>query len=317
MLEPTPLYGGNAEFLDALYEQYLRDPASVDERWRGYFAQWAPAQDERAHQPIRDAISARAAGPRALAATDARSADVRQAGVSRLIQVWINRGHLLATIDPLALEARPRPAALELEHYGLSAADLDQEFYTGSHTAAVPRRMKLRDILAQLQYIYGGNIGAEFAHVSNSEERNWLRDEFQEGRLAARFSTEERRNILWQLTAAEGLERYLHTRYVGQKRFSLEGGDALIPALDDLIQGSGAAGVEEVVIGMAHRGRLNVLVNLLGKSPADLFTEFEGAYDPLKVKGSGDVKYHKGFSADLRTAARHRAYRARLQSLAP
>jgi 2-oxoglutarate dehydrogenase E1 component len=305
MLEPTPLYGGNAEFLDALYEQYLRDPASVDERWRSYFAQWAAAPDERAHQPIRDAISARAAGPRALAATaaDGRPADVRQAGVSRLIQVWINRGHLVATIDPLALEARPRPRTLELEHYGLSAADLDQEFYTGSHTAAVPRRMKLRDILAQLQYIYGGNIGAEFAHVSNSEERNWLRDEFQEGRLAARFSAEERRNILWQLTAAEGLERYLHTRYVGQKRFSLEGGDALIPALDDLIQGSGAAGVEEVVIGMAHRGRLNVLVNLLGKSPADLFTEFEGVYDPIKVKGSGDVKYHKGFSADLRTPA--------------
>ena len=305
MLEPTPLYGGNAEYLDALYERYLRDPASVDERWRSYFAQWGPAAGERSHRPVTDAITARAAAPRvpAGAAADGRSADLRQAAVSRLIQVWINRGHLVATIDPLALKARPRPPALEPGHYGLGAADLEQEFYTGSHTAAVPRRMKLRDILAQLQYIYGGNIGAEFAHVSNSEERNWLRDEFQQGRLAARFSTGERRNILWQLTAAEGLERYLHTRYVGQKRFSLEGGDALIPALDDLIQGSGAAGVEEVVIGMAHRGRLNVLVNLLGKSPADLFTEFEGAYDPLKVKGSGDVKYHKGFSADLRTPA--------------
>ncbi len=305
MLEPTPLYGGNAEFLDALYERYLREPASVDERWRSYFAQWGPAEGERAHRPVTDAIAARAAGPRVPAGepADARSADLRQAAVSRLIQVWINRGHLVASIDPLALQVRPRPPALDPGPYGRSAADLEHEFYTGSHTAAVPRRMKLRDILAQLQYIYGGNIGAEFAHVSNSEERNWLRDEFQQGRLAARFSTEERRNILWQLTAAEGLERYLHTKYVGQKRFSLEGGDALIPALDDLIQGSGAAGVEEVVIGMAHRGRLNVLVNLLGKSPADLFTEFEGAYDPLKVKGSGDVKYHKGFSADLRTPA--------------
>ena len=305
MLEPTPLYGGNADFLDALYEQYLRDPASVDERWRSYFGQLAPLGGERAHGPIRDAIVARAAAPRgsAGAPTEARSADARQAAVSRLIQVWINRGHLVASIDPLALKPRPRPHALELEHYGLRAADLDQEFYTGSHTAAVPKRMKLRDILAQLQYIYGGNIGAEFAHVSNSEERNWLRDEFQEGRLKAGFSNDDRRNILWQLTAAEGLERYLHTKYVGQKRFSLEGGDALIPALDDLIQGSGAAGVEEVVIGMAHRGRLNVLVNLLGKSPAELFTEFEGRYDPLKVKGSGDVKYHKGFSADLRTPA--------------
>ena len=307
MLEPTPLYGGNADFLDALYEQYLRDPASVDERWRAYFAQLGGAGiTERAHGPVRDAIVARAATARGAAAAPAAAqapADVRQAAVSRLIRIWINRGHLVATIDPLALKPRPRPHALEPEHYGLTAADLDQEFFTGSHIESVPKRMKLRDILAQLQYIYGGNIGAEFAHVSNSEERIWLQDEFQEGRLRGRFSPEEKRNILWQLTAAEGLERYLHTKYVGQKRFSLEGGDALIPALDDLIQGSGAVGIEEVVIGMAHRGRLNVLVNLLGKSPAELFTEFEGRYEPGKVKGSGDVKYHKGFSADLRTAA--------------
>jgi 2-oxoglutarate dehydrogenase E1 component len=161
--------------------------------------------------------------------------------------------------------------------------------------------MKLRDILAQLEYVYAGNVGAEFAHMSDSEERLWLQDQFQEGRLKGSFTPEERRNILWQLTAAEGLERYLHTKYVGQKRFSLEGGDAFIPLLDDLIQDCGTAGIEEVVIGMAHRGRLNVLVNLLGKSPAALFSEFEGIYDPARLKGSGDVKYHKGFSADLRT----------------
>jgi 2-oxoglutarate dehydrogenase E1 component len=163
--------------------------------------------------------------------------------------------------------------------------------------------MKLRDILAQLKTIYAGNIGAEFAHVSESDERLWLQDEFQQGRLTGTLTTDERRNILWQLTAAEGLERYLHTKYVGQKRFSLEGGDALIPLLDDLIQKAGAGGVEEVVIGMAHRGRLSVLVNLLGKSPAALFSEFEGVYDPNRLKGSGDVKYHKGFSADLRTTS--------------
>src|SRR5215472_5237561 len=214
MLEPTPLYGGNADFLDALYEQYLRDPTSVDERWRSYFAQLAPGDTpDRAHGPVREGIVERAAGPRAAAAAPG-SADVRQAKVSRLIQVWINRGHLVANIDPLALKPRPKPHALEPEHYGLTAADLDQEFYTGSHTEAVPQRMKLRDILAQLQYIYGGNIGAEFAHVSHSDERNWLRDEFQQGRLKARLTGEERRNLLWQLSAAEGLERYLHTKYV-------------------------------------------------------------------------------------------------------
>jgi 2-oxoglutarate dehydrogenase E1 component len=303
MLEPTPLYGGNAAFLDALYEQYLLDPASVDERWRKYFAQLAPAGAERAHGPIRADIARRAAQGRAAGVTaPASGANAQQAAVSRLIQVWINRGHLVANIDPLGLAQRPRPPVLDLDYFGLTPADLDTEFFTGSRTDAVPKRIKLRDILAQLQYIYGGNVGAEFAHVSDSEERLWLQDEFQEGRLQHRFSTEEQRNILWQLAAAEGLERYLHTKYVGQKRFSLEGADAFIPLLDDLIQNSGAAGIEEVVIGMAHRGRLNVLVNLLGKSPAELFSEFEGAYDPGRLKGSGDVKYHKGFSADLRTA---------------
>src|SRR2546421_508811 len=303
MLEPTPLYGGNAAFLDALYEQYLLDPASVGERWRTYFAQLAPAGAECAHGPIRADIVRRAAqGRGAGTAAAASGANAQQAAVSRLIQVWINRGHLLASIDPLALSPRPRPRVLDLDYFGLTPADLDTEFFTGSRTDAVPKRMKLRDILAQLQYIYAGNVGAEFAHMSDSEERLWLQDEFQEGRLRHRFSTEEQRNILWQLTAAEGLERYLHTKYVGQKRFSLEGADAFIPLLDDLIQGGGAAGIEEVVIGMAHRGRLNVLVNLLGKSPAALFSEFEGAYDPGRLKGSGDVKYHKGFSADLRTA---------------
>jgi 2-oxoglutarate dehydrogenase E1 component len=303
MLEPTPLYGGNAEFLDALYEQYLRDPESVAAPWRRYFEQLGPRGAEQPHGPIREALALRASQGRAPSAAAAVAADARQAAVSRLIQVWINRGHLVASIDPLALTPRPRPRVLDLDYFGLSPADLDSEFFTGSRTQAVPKRMKLRDILAQLQYIYGGNVGAEFAHMSDSEERLWLQDEFQEGRLRHRFSAEERRNILWQLTAAEGLERYLHTRYVGQKRFSLEGADAFIPLLDDLMQRAGSDGIEEVVIGMAHRGRLNVLVNILGKSPAELFSEFEGAYDASRLKGSGDVKYHKGFSADLRTGS--------------
>jgi len=303
MLEPTPLYGGNSDFLDALYEQYLSDPASVDGRWREYFARLAAPAAERPHGPIRAAIAQRAAsGGGVMAAAPAANAK-KQSAVSRLIQVWINRGHLVATIDPLGLMPRPRPRLLDLDYFHLSDADLDSEFYTGSHIEAVPRRLKLREILAQLQLIYGGNVGAEFAHVSNSEERLWLQDEFQQGRLRHRFTDDERRNILWQLTAAEGLERYLHTKYVGQKRFSLEGGDALIPLLDDLIQRAGEAGVEELVIGMAHRGRLNVLVNILGKSPTELFSEFEGTYDLKRLKGSGDVKYHKGFSADLRTAS--------------
>jgi 2-oxoglutarate dehydrogenase E1 component len=308
MLEPTPLYGGNADFLDALYEQYLRDPASVEERWRTYFERLAPpAGGERPHGPVQAEIAARAQQPRAAAAP--RSSDPgagggassKQAAVSRLVQIWTNRGHLLAKLDPLGLTHQPRPHVLDLEYFGLSEADLETDFFTGSRTDAVPKHMKLREILAQLEYIYAGPIGAEFAHVSDSEERLWLQDLFQSGRMQQRYSAEERRNILWQLTAAEGLERYLHTKYVGQKRFSLEGGDSFVPLMDDLIQQAGSAGIEEVVIGMAHRGRLNVLVNLLGKSPSVLFSEFEGKYDLSHLKGSGDVKYHKGFSADLRT----------------
>ncbi len=303
MLEPTPLYGGNAEFLDALYERFLRDPGSVEEGWRSYFTHLGAPPGERAHAAVRDAIAQRASEARPAGAAGAAADNARQAAVSRLIQVWINRGHVTANIDPLGLMERPRPRALEPDYFGLTPAELDAEFFTGSRIEAVPRRLKLREILGQLQQIYAGTVGAEFAHISNSEERLWLQDEFQHGRLRQRFSSEEQRHILRQLTAAEGLERYLHTRYVGQKRFSLEGTDALIPLLDDLIQRAGEAGVEEVVIGMAHRGRLNVLVNLLDKSPAELFSEFEGAYDTSRLKDSGDVKYHKGFSADLRTAA--------------
>jgi len=304
MLESTPLYGGNADFLDSLYEQYLRNPASVEARWREYFERLAPAVgSEPSHSAIRSSIAERARqAPVASRPATAQGGDsAKQAAVSRLIQIWVNRGHLVAKLDPLGLMERPRPSVLDLGYFGLSESDLDTEFFTGSRTDAIPRHLKLRDILALLESIYAGSIGAEFAHVSDSDERLWLQDQFQSGRLHARFSQDERRNILWQLTAAEGLERYLHTKYVGQKRFSLEGGDALIPLFDDLIQRAGVVGVEEVVIGMAHRGRLNMLVNILGKSPSVLFSEFEGKYDSSQSKGSGDVKYHKGFSADLRT----------------
>ena len=307
MLEPTPLFGGNAAYIDALYEQYLRDPASVAAEWRRYFESLpGPKGAERSQGPIEAALAERARQPR-VAGPAASGTDVgvnaKQAAVSRLIQIWTNRGHLVAKLDPLGLMQRARPPVLDLEYFGLGPADLDAEFFTASRTQAVPQRMKLRDILRQLETIYAGPIGAEFAHMSESRERLWLQDRFQAGMLQQRFTADEKRNILWQLTAAEGLERYLHTRYVGQKRFSLEGGDTLLPLLDDLIQRCGGARIEEVVIGMAHRGRLNVLVNLLGRSPSTLFSEFEGVYDLSHLKGSGDVKYHKGFSADLRTGA--------------
>jgi 2-oxoglutarate dehydrogenase E1 component len=302
----TALSGGNADFIEELYEQYLRDPESVAPAWRDYFAQLPRGGGrEVAHGPIKAGLLELASRPAAAGAPAPKpqvdAVNAKQGAVSRLIQVYANRGHLIAKLDPLGLQVVRKPYVLSLEYYGLSDADLDTVFFTGSRTPEFAERASLRDILAVLSFVYTDTIGAEFAHVSDTEERLWLQDHFQSSRHLHRFDAEEKKNILWQLTAAEGLERYLHTKYVGQKRFSLEGGDSLIALLDDLVQRGGKLGVEEVIIGMAHRGRLNVLVNLLGKSPKDLFNEFEGQYDLAKLRGSGDVKYHKGFSADLKT----------------
>src|SRR5580658_9945791 len=301
----TPLSASNASYVEALYEQYLRDPAAIDATWRSFFDGLPPVPEpERAHGPVIAAVAARAQADRAAAAPPASSPGVasqKQAAVSRLMQIYSNRGHLIAQIDPLGLQQRPRPRVLDLDYAGLSEADLDTEFYTGSRNEWIAKHATLREIIARLQAVYGGHIGAEFAHVSDTDERLWLQDQFQLGRMQHRFGLEERRNLLAQLTAAEGLERYLHTRYVGQKRFSLEGADALIASLNELIQLGGQSGIDEFVLGMAHRGRLNVLVNVLGKAPGQLFSEFEGKYDDQHAQGSGDVKYHKGFSADVRT----------------
>ncbi len=307
LLASTPLSGGNAPYVEALYEQFLSDPQSVEPRWRDFFLKIRPAGErEQIHSAIQAGIAQRATRPRVAAAAPAGAAPnsdaaAKQGAVSRLVQIYANRGHLIANLDPLGLTRRERPRVLELGYFGLSESDLDTEFLTGARPTEIAPRQKLRDIIAQLEYAYCGTIGAEFAHVSNTEERLWLQDQYLVGRLTGKLTTDEQKNILWQLSAAEGLERYLHTKYVGQKRFSLEGGDSLIPLLDCLIQRGGEQGIEECVIGMAHRGRLNVLVNVLGKSPSVLFSEFEGNYDTAHMQGSGDVKYHKGFSADLRT----------------
>jgi 2-oxoglutarate dehydrogenase E1 component len=295
----SPLSGSNASYVESLYERYLADPSGIDPAWRAYFdALPAVPGREQAHSPVIEGVAARARLPHEAAPADALGSE-KQAAVSRLIQMYGNRGHLVAKIDPLGLMQRPRPRVLDLEYVGLSTADLDHEFYTSARNGWIAKRAPLREIIARLERVYCGPIGAEFAHVSNTDERLWLQDQFQLGRMQHHFSGEEKRNILWQLTAAEGLERYLHTRFTGQKRFSLEGGEALIAQLNDLAQEGGRTGLHEVIIGMAHRGRLNVLINVLGKAPSELFSEFEGKYE--LHGGSGDVKYHKGFSSDLRT----------------
>ncbi|HLT91939.1 MAG TPA: 2-oxoglutarate dehydrogenase E1 component [Woeseiaceae bacterium] len=306
----SPLFGANAAAVESLYEQYVENPRSVPESWRRYFESLGSPRDEVLHTPVRRELAQalrRRANGRAAAAVPAGAtvatavASEKQAAVSRLIQVYGLRGHQIADIDPLGLMERPTPGVLKLDWLGLGEADMETEFFTGGLAGTGQRRMKLKDIIALLRKIYCGKIGAEFAHVSRSRERLWLRERFEQGRVSWSMTAEEQRSILEQLTAAEGIERYLHTRFVGQKRFSLEGGESLIPMLDDLIQRGGEAGIKEFVIGMAHRGRINVLVNVLGKPPQELFEEFEGNIDPDQVKGSGDVKYHKGFSADMKT----------------
>jgi 2-oxoglutarate dehydrogenase E1 component len=305
----TPLFGGNAAAVEALYEQYLQEPASVPQAWRDYFMTLGDPETEIAHSEIRNNLllgarsrnGARGGVVRPSGTRSAVSSGEKQAAVSRLIQVYSLRGHQIADIDPLGLMQRQVPGVLKLDYLGLTEADMGSEFFTGGLAGMGNQRMKLRDILAMLKSIYCGKIGAEVAHISRARERLWLRKRFERGAASDTLTAEERVWILEQLTSAEGIERYLHTRYVGQKRFSLEGGESLIPMLDDLIQQGGTSGVREIVIGMAHRGRINVLVNILGKSPEELFEEFEGNYDLEELKGSGDVKYHKGFSADMKT----------------
>ena len=303
----SALYGGNALAVEALYEQFIANSDSVAEGWRRYFRSLGADQTEVMHAPIRErlietarkthssGVTSAATGPGTVAANE------KQAAVSRMIQVYSLRGHQIADLDPLGLMDRHVPGVLKLDYLGLTDADMDTEFVTGGVAGTGDRRMQLRDIIDLLKKIYCGKVGSEFAHVSRARERLWLRQHFERDMVSAGQDEKERLWLLEKLTAAEGIERYLHTRFVGQKRFSLEGGESLIPMLDDLIQQGGSSGIREFVIGMAHRGRINVLVNVLGKSPEELFDEFEGKVDSSDMKGSGDVKYHKGYSADMKT----------------
>ncbi|MFM7293278.1 MAG: 2-oxoglutarate dehydrogenase E1 component, partial [Burkholderiales bacterium] len=207
-----------------------------------------------------------------------------------------------SSLDPLKRMERMQVPELELSYYGLAEADLEQEFGFGSWQGTIAghaERAKLKDIVSAVKRTYCGTVGAEYMYISQTEQKRWIQGQLESIQSQPSLSKEEKQFLLDRLTAAETLEKYLHTRYVGQKRFSLEGGESLIPLVDDIIQTAGAKGVKEVVLGMAHRGRLNILVNSLGKLPADLFAEFEGKHK--HDIGSGDVKYHQGFSSDIQT----------------
>ncbi len=301
-LESSPLFGNNGAYIEAYYEDFLRDPESVDPQWRDYFRSLngKGQPHDVAHSPIRESFArlARQAPAAAAASGMAPEAAEKQAAVLRLINAYRVRGHQVANLDPLGLYTAPRIQDLEPSFHGLGERDMDAVFNSGS--LAAEQNMPLREILRLLRETYTGTVGAEYMYITDTQQKRWIQRRLEGGLPKHALQQEERIHLLKELTAAEGIERYLHTRYVGQKRFSLEGADVMIPLLDDVVRRSAAQhNVEEVVIGMAHRGRLNVLVNLLGKSPAELFREFDGDYSPENTEGSGDVKYHLGFSTDV------------------
>jgi 2-oxoglutarate dehydrogenase E1 component len=308
-LQNSYLFGGNAPYVEELYESYLDNPGSVPDTWRNYFdqLQHMPATDgkeatrDQAHAPIVESFAQRAkanafvqrGGEPDLAVA------MKQVHVQSLIASYRSLGSRWADLDPLKRQDRPSIPELDPAFYGLTEADLDQTFSATNTYFTTSTTMTLRDILKSLRDTYCRSVGAEFMHISDPAIKRWIFERLETTRSAPEVTSERKRHLLQQLTEAEGLERYLHTKYVGQKRFSLEGGESLIVSMDELVNHAGDSGVQEIVVGMAHRGRLNVLVNIMGKMPGDLFAEFEGKH--AEGLTDGDVKYHNGFSSDLST----------------
>ncbi len=288
------LSGGSMAYVDGLYEDYLTDPHSVPDDWQAVFKALPQVNDQKtdvSHRDIRDYFLQNVDKK----SVQVLSSDVKQAEVSNLINAYRMLGHHAARLDPLdILERKPVPA-LSLSYHHLSDAELSQVFYAGKTFSK--EYMSLREICKVLEDTYCGSIGIEYMHIAEDAEIQWLQQKLESVSGRPLFSANQRRQMLTELIAADGLERYLATRYVGQKRFSLEGGDALVPMMKAIIRMGGESQVKEIVIGMAHRGRLNVLVNVLGKEPNQLFQEFEGK---TQSERTGDVKYHLGFSSNVK-----------------
>ena len=308
-LRDTPLSGNNAAFVEMLYDRYLEAPESVPEGWCRYFASLGANGAEVAHGRIVEEIALRAKHRRATApaALEAASteapADAMDAGrllaVHRLVTTYRQIGARCAAVNPLGYADQTQQYSdhLSLKQFGLTESDLAKRFR--SDFTDLPETT-LGGMIEALKQTYCGPLTVEYEHITDVAQRRWIRERFESIRSTPAYSPGKRREILRSLTAGEQFEQYLHTKYVGQKRFSLEGGEVLIPMMNELIDLAAEAGTLETVIGMAHRGRLNVLVNTLGKLPSELFSEFEGRHE-LRGSSSGDVKYHMGFSSTLRS----------------
>jgi 2-oxoglutarate dehydrogenase E1 component len=299
-LESSHLNGGNIVYIEELYESYLDNSASVSAEWQELFSQLPKVEGsevEYRHSAIRDEFRTLAKqGNKQVIVSS--GGDAKQVKVLQLINAFRFRGHQNSNLDPLGLWQRDKVSDLQLSHHDLSANDFDKEYNVGSF-AIGQDTMKLGELFKALKNTYCGSIGAEYMHMTSTVEKRWIQQRLESVQSQAKLSVEEKTDIFKGLIAADGLEKYLGAKFPGAKRFSLEGGDALVPMLKELITRAGTAGTKEVVMGMAHRGRLNVLVNVMGKNPSKLFDEFAGKHD--EILSSGDVKYHQGYSSDFVT----------------
>ena len=297
MFRPNLPSLANADVLEASYQAWLGDPNSVDPTWRAFFQGFTLGSN--GNSPVaalaeasRDAAQSHATAP----IIDS----LKQSRVHQLINAYRSLGHLEAHLDPLG-EAPPPHPKLSLEQFGLGESDLETSFDIGTYLGG--GQMKLRDILIALRTTYCDRIGVEYTHIQDVEVRHWLESRMESSRNQPDFSKAEKIRILRRVHKAELFERFLHTKYVGQKRFSLEGGETMVAAVDSIIEHCPKVGVEEVVMGMAHRGRLNILTSVMRKSFDVLFEQFSENYIQETVGGDGDVKYHLGYEAVLETAS--------------
>ena len=303
MQQQSYLHGSNAAFIEELYSRYLHDENSVDENWRNWFAELRNGEltADQDHLLIQAQMKSAVMNKRrgsAASGTVSNEHEGKQVKVLQLISAYRVKGHQKASLDPLGLAEIPDIPEMTLVGNDLVEADLDTVFKTGSLFGV--DEAPLREIIGRLEKTYCGTIGLEYMHIEDRAQKRWIQVQIETSLSTPDFREGRRNRILDRIIASENLEKYLHTRYIGQKRFSLEGGESLIPILDRVIQQSGVANTHEVVIGMAHRGRLNVLTNIFGKMPSDLFDEFEGNVD-MDQGYNYDVKYHQGFSSDIYT----------------
>ncbi len=289
----------HGDYIEQMYESYKQDPSSVDESWSRFFEGFEFSLEKFGENPELDNKASHSNGV-ASKATGGVSEEMlqKEVAVRQLINAYRSRAHLVSDTNPVR-KRKDRKALLDLEDFGLSNADLNTKFSAGSYLGmgTVP----LKDILDRLKKIYYGKIGFEFMSIREPEVLAWIKDKIENEYPGHEFSQEDKKRILSKLNEAVVFENFLHTKYVGQKRFSLEGGESTIAGLDTAIFTGADLGVEEVVIGMAHRGRLNVLTNVMGKTYEEVFNEFEGQAVPEETMGDGDVKYHLGFSSQIET----------------